>query len=123
MEYSQVTESRGIDREHVNVLFVCSRNQWRSPTAERMFKGHPAIIARSAGTSLSARHRISHVDIDWADVILVMEGKHRERIVADFARLVEHTPIHVLDIPDEYTYMDPELIEILEQTVEPLLFS
>jgi predicted protein tyrosine phosphatase len=123
MEYPQVTENRPLDHEHINVLFVCSRNQWRSPTAERMFNGHPVIVARSAGTSLSARHRISHVDIDWADVILVMEHKHRDRIVADYARLVEHTPIHVLDIPDEYKYMDPELIEVLEQTVEPLLFA
>jgi predicted protein tyrosine phosphatase len=123
MESPAVPEHKPVDREHVNVLFVCSRNQWRSPTAERMFKGHPVIIARSAGTSLSARHRISHVDIDWADVILVMEDKHRERIVADYAQLIEHTPIHVLDIPDEYKYMDPELIEILEQTVEPMLFA
>jgi predicted protein tyrosine phosphatase len=116
-------EHRFADREHVNVLFVCSRNQWRSPTAERMFRGHPVIVARSAGTSLSARHRISHADIDWADVIMVMEGKHRERIVADYARMIEHTPIHVLDIPDDYKFMDPELIEVLEQTVEPLLFA
>lgn len=116
-------EHKPVDREHMNVLFVCSRNQWRSPTAERMFKGHPVIIARSAGTSLSARHRISHVDIDWADVILVMEDKHRERIVADYAQMIEHTPIHVLDIPDEYKYMDPELIDMLEQTVEPMLFA
>ena len=123
MESALVPEHESADREHLNVLFVCSRNQWCSPTAERMFKGHPVIIARSAGTSLSARHRISHVDIDWADVILVMENKHRERIVADYAQLIEHTPIHVLDIPDEYKYMDPELIEILEQTVEPMLFA
>ena len=72
---------------------------------------------------LAARHHISHADIDWADVILVMEEKHRQRIVAEYRRLVEHTPIHVLDIPDEYKYMDPELIDILEQTVEPLLFA
>jgi predicted protein tyrosine phosphatase len=118
-----VPQHESIDREQLNVLFVCSRNQWRSPTAERMFKGHPVIVARSAGTSLSARHHISHVDIAWADVILVMEDKHRQRIVAEYTRLVEHTPIHVLDIPDEYKYMDPELIEVLEQTVEPLLFG
>ncbi len=118
-----MTENQRNDCEHINVLFVCSRNQWRSPTAERMFNGHAVIVARSAGTSLSARHRISHADIDWADVIMVMERKHRDRIVADYARLIEHTPIHVLEIPDEYKYMDPELIEVLEQTVEPLLFA
>jgi predicted protein tyrosine phosphatase len=123
MEYPVVPEHRLADREHINVLFVCSRNQWRSPTAERMFKAHPVIVARSAGTSPNARHRISSADIGWADVILVMEAKHRDRIVAEFTRLVEHKPIHVLDIPDEYKYMDPELIEVLEQTIEPLLFA
>jgi predicted protein tyrosine phosphatase len=123
MEYPVVPEHKFANREHINVLFVCSRNQWRSPTAERMFKGHPVIIPRSAGTSLSARHHISHVDIDWADVIMVMEDKHRQRILAEYTRLVEHTPIHVLDIPDDYKYMDPELMELLEQAVEPLLFA
>ncbi len=118
-----VDPERPVERERVNVLFVCSRNQWRSPTAERMFKRHPAIVARSAGTSPNARHRISSADIQWADVIMAMEGKHRDRIVAKYARLLEHKTVHVLDIPDEYAYMDPDLIEVLEQTVEPLLFA
>ena len=50
-------------------------------------------------------------------------GDGSQRIAAEYARLVEHSPIHALDIPDEYKCMDPELIEILEQTVEPLLFA
>jgi predicted protein tyrosine phosphatase len=121
--YPVVPGHKLVDRERVNVLFVCSRNQWRSPTAERMYKKHPVIVARSAGTSPNARHRISIGDVRWADVIMVMEDKHRERVVAEFSRQVEHTPIHVLDIPDEYAFMAPELIEVLEQTVEPLLFA
>jgi predicted protein tyrosine phosphatase len=48
-----------------------------------MFKRHPAIVARSAGTSANARHRISRADIAWADAIMVMEDKHRDRIVAE----------------------------------------
>ena len=123
MAYPVVSGHKLVDRERVNVLFVCSRNQWRSPTAEQMFKKHPVIVARSAGTSPKARHRISIDDVRWADAIMVMEDKHRDRIVAEFARLVEHTPIHVLDIPDEYAFMAPELVEVLEQTVEPLLFA
>ena len=123
MAYPVVSGHKLVDRERVNVLFVCSRNQWRSPTAEQMFKKHPVIVARSAGTSPKARHRISIDDVRWADAIMVMEDKHRDRIVADFARLVEHTPIHVLDITDEYAFMAPELVEVLEQTVEPLLFA
>lgn len=100
-----------------NVLFICSRNQWRSPTAETVWRKHPDISVRSAGTSPSARRTVSAVDIHWADVIVVMEQKHKNRLVAEFTRLLEHKPIHVLDIPDEYKYMDPELVEMLEESV------
>jgi predicted protein tyrosine phosphatase len=107
--------------ERLNVLFVCSRNQWRSPTAEQVWRKHPKIAARSAGTSPNARHKVSVEDIRWASVILVMEEKHKSRLTAEFTRLLENKPIHVLDIPDDYRYMDPELIEILEQSVPSLL--
>ena len=100
-----------------NMLFICSRNQWRSPTAETVWRKHPDISVRSAGTSPSARRTVSAVDIHWADVIVVMEQKHKNRLVAEFTRLLEHKPIHVLDIPDEYKYMDPELVEMLEESV------
>lgn len=107
--------------ERLNVLFVCSRNQWRSPTAEQVWRKHPKVAARSAGTSPNARHKVSVEDIRWASVILVMEEKHKSRLTAEFTRLLENKPIHVLDIPDDYKYMDPELIEILEQSVPTIL--
>lgn len=100
-----------------NVLFICSRNQWRSPTAEQLWRRHPLISARSAGTSPNARHTVTVDDVEWADVILVMEEKHKSRLVAGFARMLDNKPIHVLDIPDEYKYMDPELVEELERSV------
>ncbi|KIQ31142.1 phosphotyrosine protein phosphatase [Variovorax paradoxus] len=104
-----------------NVLFICGRNQWRSPTAEQMWRRHPLVSARSAGTSPNARHKVSFDDIDWADVILVMEEKHKSRLVAEFTRMLEGKPIHVLDIPDEYKYMDPELVEELQRSVGSIL--
>jgi predicted protein tyrosine phosphatase len=107
--------------ERLNVLFVCSRNQWRSPTAEQVWRKHPQIAARSAGTSPNARHKVSVEDIRWASVILVMEEEHKSRLTAEFTRLLENKPIYVLDIPDDYKYMDQELIEILEQSVPSLL--
>lgn len=105
----------------INALFICSKNQWRSPTAEQMWRKHPAVSARSAGTSPNARHTVSAEDIQWADVILVMEEKHKSRLKAEFTRLLDHKLIHVLDIPDDYKYMDPELVEMLEQSVSSLL--
>jgi predicted protein tyrosine phosphatase len=101
----------------MNVLFICSRNQWRSPTAETVWRKHPGISVRSAGTSPNARKTVGSSDIRWADVIIVMEQKHKSRLVADFTRLLEHKPIHVLEIPDEYRYMDPELVDILKESV------
>ena len=101
----------------MNILFICSRNQWRSPTAEAVWRKHPGISVRSAGTSPNARKTVGPADIRWADVIIVMEQKHKSRLVADFTRLLEHKPIHVLEIPDDYRYMDPELVAILKESV------
>lgn len=108
-------------REGVNLLFVCSRNQWRSPTAEQVWRKHPGVFVRSAGTSPNARHQVSAADLHWADVIFVMEEKHKSRLMAEFRRIMERKPIHVLDIPDEYKYMDPELVEQLQLVVGELL--
>jgi len=110
-----------IDSDKLKVLFICSRNQWRSPTAEQVFRRHPRLSVRSAGTSPNARRKVSADDIAWASAILVMEEKHKSRLKAEFGRVIGMRTIHVLDIPDDYKYMDPELIELLEQSVGPLL--
>ncbi len=104
----------------LNALFVCSRNQWRSPTAERIWRKHPTIRVRSAGTSSGARHRVSWRDLEWADLVLVMEEKHRSRLKAEHPRLLQHKALYVLGIPDEYRFMDPELVELLEETAGPI---
>jgi predicted protein tyrosine phosphatase len=104
-----------------NVLFICSRNQWRSPTAEQVFRRRPGLSVRSAGTSPNARRTVSANDIAWASVILEMEEKHKSRLKAGFGRLIEGRAIHVLDVPDDYQYMDAELVELLEQSAGPLL--
>lgn len=105
----------------MNVLFICSRNQWRSPTAERIFRTVPGISVRSAGTSRSSRRRISVIDIRWADLILVMEEKHKSRIRAEFRDEVRHKSMLVLDIPDDYQFMDPELIAVLQAKAGPII--
>lgn len=107
--------------EKQQVLFICSRNQWRSPTAEQVWRRHPALSVRSAGTSPNARRRVSADDIAWASVVMVMEEKHKARLKAEFPRALAGKTIHVLDIPDDYKYMDPELVEQLELSVASLL--
>jgi predicted protein tyrosine phosphatase len=102
----------------MNVLFICSRNQWRSPTAEKVWRKISGLTVRSAGTSPKAKHPVNQNDIQWADVIFVMESKHKQRLKADFPQLITHKRIEVLDIPDEYQYMAPELVEIFEALAE-----
>ena len=96
-----------------NLLFVCSRNQWRSPTAEGLFRNHPAYNARSAGTSEKARIRLSHKLVEWADVIIVMERRHRDILRERFAPELAGKRVVVLDIPDHYGYNAPELVKLL----------
>lgn len=125
LEFARVArpkkEAASANGATLNILFVCSRNQWRSPTAEQIFRKFPGISARSAGTSANARKHVSVDDVRWADLILVMEDKHKSRLVAEFARLLVGKRIHVLDIPDEYKYMDPELVLQLKDAVDPFL--
>jgi len=100
-----------------NLLFICSRNQWRSPTAEKIYS-QKGFNARSAGTSPNAKRTVTANDIRWASHIFVMEKKHKQRLQAKFNRLVEYTKIIVLDIPDEYQFMDDELVSILDDSIE-----
>ncbi len=119
-DMSDRPRSRRAD-ERLNLLFVCSRNQWRSPTGEQVWRRHPRVNVRSAGTSAGARRVVSADDLAWADVVLVMEDKHKSRLLAAYRALLLHKPLHVLDIPDDYKYMDPELVELLADPVAELL--
>lgn len=105
----------------MKILFVCSRNEWRSPTAETIYKNHDFIVAKSAGTSPSARIKINQKHVEWADLIFVMEKKHRQLIEQKFGNELDRQKIIVLNIPDEYQYMDEDLIEELEAKVSAYL--
>lgn len=101
------------------LLFVCSRNQWRSPTAEDLFLGSQAYQARSAGTEPSARRRVNGDLLLWADRIFVMEKRHKEKLLLQFPDALQYKPILVLDVPDEYEYGDPELVQLLRLSLLP----
>ncbi|MES2878641.1 MAG: phosphotyrosine protein phosphatase [Pseudomonadota bacterium] len=105
----------------MNLLFICSKNQWRSPTAEQVWRRHPGLSVRSAGTSPNARHTVSSADLAWADVIFTMEEKHKSHLLAEHRNVVGDKTIHVLDIPDDYRYMDPQLVEQLQTSVGEIL--
>ena len=100
----------------MNILFVCSRNKWRSRTAETIFKNNSLHQIKSAGTEKSARIRVNQNLLNWADLIFVMEQKHKKRITELHTVSIQ---IENLEIPDNYQYMDKDLIAILKADLEP----
>jgi len=99
------------------VLFVCSGNIHRSPTATNMFKDRKGFEVKSAGTSLLTPNPVSAELVQWADKIFVMEEEHRKLIVQKFPEAA--SKITVLDIEDEYCRDDPRLKAILKEKLEP----
>ena len=105
--------------DQVKLLFICSRNQWRSPTAERLFDGFSNYAARSAGTEKGARVKVTAGHVGWADMIFVMEKKHVRRLKEKFGASLEGKEIVCLNIPDDYKLMDPALIDLLLEKLSP----
>lgn len=103
----------------MNILFVCSRNRWRSRTAETIFKDQQHHVVRSAGTAADARVRVNEKLINWADLIFVMEKRHKQMLQEKFNETLSKKEIIVLNIEDNYQYMDAELIIILKASVNP----
>jgi predicted protein tyrosine phosphatase len=100
------------------LLFICSQNRWRSLTAERLFDGHPELLARSAGTELGARVRVSVGHVGWADMIFVMEKKHADRLRAKFKEELAGKPVVNLRIPDDYQFQDAALVQLLRERLQ-----
>jgi len=103
------------------VLFLCSRNQLRSPTAEKIFSRSHHLEVRSRGLSSSAVRRLTGTDVLWAEVIFVMEPEHKKQLLRGFREEAKLRRIHVLDIPDEYDFMDPELVMLITAGVRDAL--
>ena len=105
----------------MKLLFICSRNQWRSPTAEAIYQTDPRVEACSAGLSASARRRVSEKLLRWADLVMVMDRAQKQRLEDQFPTIFHDLHVEVLDIPDDYSFMAPELVSLIRDRVEPLL--
>jgi predicted protein tyrosine phosphatase len=103
------------------LLFVCSRNQWRSPTAEALFRHSDRYVARSAGTADRARVKITAGLINWADWIFVMEKRHAAILRQKYPDAIGGKDLVTLHISDDYQYMDEELIDILSSRLAEYL--
>lgn len=102
----------------LRILFVCAMNKERSVTAERMYRNDARLEVRSAGVRSDANRRVSEADLKWADVVFVMEREHKQWITMRFEDL-ELPRIDVLDVPDDFEVMDPQLQEMLKAMLDP----
>jgi predicted protein tyrosine phosphatase len=103
------------------VLFVCSQNRLRSPTAEQVFSSYAELECLSAGTNNDAENPLTAELVEWSDIIFVMEKTHHNKLTAKFRRQLANKRVVCLEIPDEYEYMDPELVRLLRLKVSRLL--
>jgi predicted protein tyrosine phosphatase len=95
------------------ILFVCSRNRRRSLTAETLFKDIPTWDVRSVGTEEGARIKVTAGHLGWADVVVVMEKRHKERLRQKYPEALAEKHCVCLFIADDYEFMDSELVETL----------
>jgi len=102
----------------LKVLFVCAKNKRRSVTVERLYRNDARLDVRSAGVRADAKRRVSEADLRWADIVFVMEREHKVWIAARFEGM-QLPPIDVLDIPDEFEVMAPELQVMLTTMLDP----
>lgn len=106
--------------ERPNILVVCGRNKKRSRTAEHIFKNDQRFNIRSAGLSPKSDRKISEKDLNWADLVFVMETEQRAKIW-ELYRHLELPDIEVLNIPDDYEFMNEELAEMLTDKINNTL--
>jgi len=100
------------------LLFVCSQNRLRSPTAEAVCQGVEGVEAISAGTNNDAEQPLTGDLIEWADIVIAMEREHRNRINRKFRQQMQGKALFVLGIPDDYDYMQPELVNLLKARLQ-----
>lgn len=98
----------------MKLLFICNQNKHRSKTAELLFKKEDET--KSAG--LYTEKPVTASQLQWADVIIVMDDEQRKELAKRFPKLYLQKQILSLDIPDIYSFNQPELIEILKNRME-----
>ncbi len=101
---------------------ICEQNKRRSRTAEAIFKNDQRFAIRSVGLSPKSDRKIREKDIIWADLILVMETRYRNKLMESYP-LIDMPEIEILHIPDDYEFMDAELISLLEDGVNHVIID
>jgi len=103
------------------ILFICSQNRLRSPTAEQVFSSRPGLEVASAGLNNDAESPVTPELLEWADLVFVMEKAHRNKLSKKFRANLSGKRVICLDIPDEFEFMDPILVMLLNAKVPQFL--
>ena len=98
----------------MRILFVCGRARARSPTAEQIFSRWSGVEAASAGISDDADEPVEADHLAWAEIVVVMERAHRRKLMRRFGPTLRHLRIVCLDVRDDYAFMEPALVSLLE---------
>jgi predicted protein tyrosine phosphatase len=106
-----------------NVLFICSQNRLRSPTAEAVFSETNGFDVSSAGLNKDATQTVTPELVEWADYIFVMEKAHRNRLLKRFQKYINTQRVICLNIPDDYEYMDESLVRLLKSKLDVFFSS
>jgi predicted protein tyrosine phosphatase len=99
------------------VLFICRLNRHRSATAERIFSKRTDLDVRSAGTEEDALVRVNARMLEWADIIFAMDPLQVEALKRMFPAHPALERVICLDIEDVYSFLQPQLVELLQQKV------
>lgn len=98
------------------VLFVCSMGILRSATGSRIYGNK--YNTRSVGTHDEALIQINQKMIDWADEIVFVNKENFT--IAGYHFYLEGANVKVLNIPDEYEHMHPEIIKAFNEQYEEI---
>jgi len=107
----------------MKILFVYTANIDRSPTAELIYSQRIDLEVKSAGIYNYAMTPISLELINWADIILCMEKKHKQNIEKKYSTHIENKVIDFLDVPDIYDYMNINLVNIIREKTDAWLYK
>ncbi|MEC9433212.1 MAG: phosphotyrosine protein phosphatase [Pseudomonadota bacterium] len=105
----------------IRALFVSGLARNRAPTAAQAFEGWQGVRTDFAGLSAGTDSPLAPDQIDWAHRIYVFEKRQKAALSARFSRRLRGRAILDLDIPDLYTFMQPELVDLLTERVGPEL--
>ncbi|WP_108660987.1 low molecular weight protein tyrosine phosphatase family protein [Acuticoccus kandeliae] len=104
-----------------NILFVCGKARKRSPTAADVAAREFGVQTDFAGLSNDADERLGLDQIEWADLILVMEKRQVARLNRQFGGHLKGKKVSCLNIPDNYEFMQPELVALIAEKLSRVL--